>query len=90
MWFPEIAPSPSLSRKYRRNKISWDDLALNYKRELKSAAAAELLKPLALLSLRKQLVLLCDCKAKIRCPNRILAACLNELRENNDFVMKSK
>lgn len=88
LWIPELAPSLSLMRGYRLGKISWEDLSFMYSCELQSPSAQDYLKPLALLSLRRKLVLLCDCADSLTCPNLVLVSALEECRNQGNFAMR--
>ena len=65
-------------REYRLGKIEWEELLDRYDSELHSLVMQNFVKPLALLSLRKNIVLLCDCHNRKKCPDRILAKALQE------------
>lgn len=86
-WIPELGPSERLWKSYRGNTVAWPEFKSSYLRELNSPESQNLLKPIALLSLRKPLVFVCDCEDHWRCPTTVLAQALEERRESGDFVL---
>lgn len=88
-WIPELGPSFKLFREYHGKKIDWSGFAKKYREELKSEGAMDLIRSFALLSLRKNLILLCACETDAKCPNQILSAMIGECRRKKDFAMKS-
>ena len=90
LWLPELAPGLSLMNHYRQRNTSWEELSFIYTCELRVPSCQNLLKPLALLSMRRKLVLLCDCEGRLKCPNLILAQVLNDCRTSRDFRIKGK
>lgn len=87
VWIPQLAPSDSLWENYSKGKIEWEEFTSNYKRELHSLNSQDLLKPLALLSFRRSVVLLCDCMDPSHCPETIVAQSLEQCRKNGNFVV---
>ncbi|HVE13429.1 MAG TPA: DUF488 family protein, partial [Elusimicrobiota bacterium] len=79
-WAPQLAPSLGLLRSLRSGAALWEALLAAYEEELRGAAAQDVLKPLALLSRRKALTLLCDCPEDARCLHLVLARALEECR----------
>lgn len=86
-WIPALAPSLPLWKNYRRKNLPWEEFNLRYLCELHSPCSQDLIKPLALLSLRKTVVLLCDCEDHLHCPTTTLAYAMEECRKNGNFVM---
>lgn len=85
LWIPELAPSIGLAASYRKRRIGWKEYSERYRWELRTPWSQDFLRPLALLSLRKKLVLLCGCENEGPCPDRILAEVLSECRRKRDF-----
>lgn len=86
-WVPGLSPSHTIRRRFESGIISWNEFVAAYLRELRSAVAQNRLKPLALLSLRRVVVLLCDCDRKKHCPTEILARAFEECRKSKHFVL---
>ena len=86
-WVPELAPSHALRRLFRLGACSWRAFVDSYKRELSGALAQEALKPLALLSRRRALVVCCDCLQKRRCHHGALAEALERCRRSGRFAL---
>lgn len=86
-WVPALAPSHALRRRYDCGIISWPEFATSYLKELRSPSAQDFLKPLALLSLRRKVVFLCDCAKPGPCPTRILTRVFMECRRRRDFSL---
>ncbi|OGR81816.1 MAG: hypothetical protein A2902_06885 [Elusimicrobia bacterium RIFCSPLOWO2_01_FULL_64_13] len=88
LWIPELAPRVGLMRSYRQGRIGWKELNELYACQLRSPEAQNLLKPLALLSVRRNMVLLCDCPGGTKCPNRVLIQELESCRRDGNFALK--
>ena len=90
LWIPELAPRLTLMRNYRMGKIGWEEFSILYACQLLASSSQDYLKPLALLSLRRKLILVCDCPARCRhCPNRVLADAIADCRNKKNFVIDS-
>ncbi|GEM_PF-3830788 len=88
-WIPELAPSRGLWNKYWADQMSWKMFVTGYLKELNSNKSQDLLKPLALLSLRQPVILLCDCLDPAHCPMTVLAKSLGACQRGGNFVMTS-
>ncbi|MBI4063879.1 MAG: DUF488 family protein [Elusimicrobia bacterium] len=86
-WIPALAPSHILRRWLAAGVISWSEFSRRYRRELGSPSSQDLLKPIALLSRRRAVVLLCDCRGAGRCPAQILSQALEDCRQKGSFVL---
>lgn len=84
-WIPDLAPRAALMDRYQSGVLRWEEFSETYKMHLQSTDCQDLLKPLALLSLRRPVVLLCNCADERRCPERTLAEALLECRRRGDF-----
>ena len=84
-WMPELAPSLQLGSQFRKGNINSEAFNKLYASELRSPRKQNLIKPLALLSLRKHLVLLCDSICGRHCPNRVLLQALEACRKSGVF-----
>lgn len=87
VWIPQLSPSVGLWKNYQQRSISWPKFKNVYFRELNSIKSQNLLKPLALLSFRNPVVLLCDCEDHWRCPTAVLAEAIDVRRKSGDFVL---
>lgn len=90
VWMPALAPSPGLWDFYQSGRISWKDFFRKYLKELHSTAAQDVIKPLALMSLRRPVVLICECAGPNEdcgCPAPVLAQALEECRKSGNFVL---
>lgn len=90
VWMPALAPSLKLWDFYQSGRISWKDFSHKYLKELHSTAAQDVIKPLALMSLRRPVVLICECVGSnedLGCPALVLARALEECRKTGDFVL---
>ncbi|MBI4055360.1 MAG: DUF488 family protein [Elusimicrobia bacterium] len=87
VWIPMLAPSHALGRQCQCGEIEWSEFASRYLRELHTPSSQDILKPLALLSFRRPIVLLCDCPDHLRCPTAVLARALEECRRNGNFIL---
>lgn len=86
-WIPDLAPSAGLWKKARGNRIGWHDFKEAYGIELSRTASQNLIKPLALLSRRRAVVLLCDCADHLQCPSETLAESILKCRQTGNFRM---
>lgn len=87
VWIPELAPSHVLRRRYEAGIHSWGVFCKRYGIELRSPFSQNMLKPLALLSRRRVLVLLCDCAERAHCPHKLLARAVDECRKRKNFTL---
>ncbi len=93
-WIPGLAPSYVLRKRLSLGLLTQKEFQTAYEKELRSSYALNLMKPLALLSLRRKLVLLCDCNSKsISTSERpshvyVLAKVLSSLRKKRDFSLQ--
>ena len=91
-WIPGLAPSYVLRKRLSLGLLTQKEFQTAYEKELRSSYALNLMKPLALLSLRRKLVLLCDCNSKSistsECPSYVLAKALSSLRKKRDFSLR--
>ncbi len=92
-WIPGLAPSYVLRKRLTLGLLTQKEFQAAYEKELRSSYALNLMKPLALLSLRRKLVLLCDCNSKVLstsgCPSYVLAKVLSSLRKKRDFSLQN-
>ncbi len=92
-WIPGLAPSYVLRKRLGLGLLTQKEFQAAYEKELRSNYALNLMKPLALLSLRRKLVLLCDCDLEAspphHCPSFVLAKVLSSLRKKRDFSLQS-
>ena len=89
-WIPELAPGHVLRRRRAAGVLSWKAYLKGYREELRSPSSQDLLKPLSLLSVRRSLVVLCDCAERRRCCHRSLAEALKGCRERKRFALSFK
>ena len=85
LWIPELAPRLTLAHELRKGAVTWHAFKRMYALELRSSGKQNLLKPLALLSFRRNLVLLCGCPDGAPCPNVVLAKAILECRKAGNF-----
>ena len=78
LWIPELAPRLTLVSELKKGAVSRSAFGKMYALQLRDPVSQDLLKPLALLSLRRNVVLLCDCRDSLLCSNRVLAEALEE------------
>ena len=88
-WIPELAPNIEIYQWCQDKKITWDDFKNQYLHDLNSADSQDLLKPIALLSLRRVVILLCDCEDKNNCRTKILADSLEQCCHAGNFVLNN-
>ena len=86
-WIPALAPSPDLWKKVRTRRMQWRDFKEAYGLELAKPVSQNLIKPLALLSRRRSVVLLCDCDDHLECPSETLAENILKCRQTGNFRM---
>lgn len=86
-WISSLAPSQPLWESYLSGACPWPAFVAGYRWELQGTAAQDTIKPLALLSLRRPVVLLCDCSCGSLCPTQVLAEVLAECRRSGRFVL---
>ncbi len=90
-WIPGLSPSYVLRKRLDLGILTQKEFQAAYEKELNSDYALNLMKPLALLSLRRKLVLLCNCDSKTSpppsCPSYVLAKVLSSLRKKRDFSL---
>ena len=84
-WVPELAPSPALRQKWLKGKTSWRAFKQLYGEELDCPMQQEMLKPLALLARRLNLILLHDSSDSKHCPEKIVAEKLKEIQRREDY-----
>lgn len=87
LWVPELSPALRLLSQARKGRLTWEEMLELYRKQLESAKSLDYLRPLALLSKRKSLVLMCACANGRRCPNRELARSIVQCRRRNDFAL---
>lgn len=88
-WVPGLAPSHIIRERYEDGVVSWKEFAQMYQNELRAPSCQNFLKPLALLSQRRKVILLCDCpKESSRCPTKILTQAAEECRKKKDFILE--
>ncbi|MBI2069640.1 MAG: DUF488 family protein [Elusimicrobia bacterium] len=90
VWIPALAPSHRLWELYASKNVPWTEFSARYSQELNAPSTQDILKPLALLSFRRPVVLLCECSNHLRCPTAILAKALAQCRENGNFVLSQQ
>ncbi len=91
-WIPGLSPSYVLRKRLGLGILTQKEFQAAYEKELNSDYALNLMKPLALLSLRRKLVLLCDCDSKTAsasCPSYVLARVLSSLRKKRNFSLRN-
>ncbi len=91
-WIPGLSPSYVLRKRLELGILTQKEFQAAYEKELNSDYALNLMKPLALLSLRRKLVLLCDCDSKTAsasCPSYVLARVLSSLRKKRNFSLQN-
>ena len=87
-WIPALTPSHTIRRWLSSGVITWDDFAKRYRKELESPSSQDFLKPLALLSKRRTVILLCERgQDHEQCSARILARALKDCRRNGNFAL---
>lgn len=84
-WIPDLAPRATLMDRVQSGVLGWEEFSKTYKMHLQSTDCQDILKPLALLSLRRPVVLLCNCADERYCPERTLAEALLECQRKGDF-----
>ena len=90
LWIPELAPRITLLSGFKRGRVGWKEFRESYAAQLRSPDKQDLLKPLALMSLRRNVDLLCGCPSGKFCPNTVLADALLECRKAGDFALSSR
>ena len=85
-----MAPSLQLGAQFRKGNINGDAFEKLYAAELRAPKKQNLIKPLALLSLRRRLVLLCGSSCESRCANRVLLEALEECRKGGVFHLSDE
>ena len=91
-WIPGLSPSYVLRKRLELGILTQKEFQAAYEKELNSDYAINLMKPLALLSLRRKLILLCDCDSKTAtasCPSYVLAKVLSSLRKKRNFSLRN-
>lgn len=86
-WIPALAPSFALRQRYEDGIITWGEFKRFYAVELRAPSSLNIIKPLGLLSLRRRLVLLCDCPDVNRCSTSVLAREIERCQRRRDFVL---
>jgi uncharacterized protein YeaO (DUF488 family) len=86
-WIPALAPSIALRQRYEDGIITWGEFKRFYAVELRTPSSLNIIKPLGLLSLRRRLVLLCDCPDADRCSVSVLAQEIERCQKRRDFVL---
>ncbi len=80
-WIPALSPSCALRERLAAGLISWGEFVKSYRSELRAPSSQNLLKPLALLSLRRAVRVICPRRfaARLRIGDgksgRLAAAC---------------
>lgn len=69
VWFPVVAPSAALLRRYKRSQtMTYDDFCQSYERELRSSAESrQAVQLLAALALRTPISVGCYCEEESEC-----------------------
>ncbi len=86
-WIPALAPSFALRRRYEAGIITWGEFRRFYAAELLAPSSQNIIKPLGLLSLRRRLVMLCDCRDAKRCSTSVLAQAIERCQKRRNFVL---
>ena len=87
-WIPELAPSHILRWRYDSGIYSWGTFLRGYGSELRYPFSQNILKPLALLSRRRVLVLLCDCADAAQCHHKLVARVVAGCRRRRNFTLR--
>lgn len=83
-WARDLAPEPGLLD-HRGRGLSPAAYAHIYRNQLRRPCVLNKLKPLALLSLRRRLTLICACPRLEYCHDRLLAEEIESCRKASDF-----
>ncbi len=85
-WAKDLAPAPNLL-KHRGCGLSAVAFDYVYRNGLSKPCMQNSLRPLALLSLRRRITILCDCPDPAFCHDRIIAEALEKCRQGMDFAV---
>lgn len=86
-WAKDMAPAPDLL-KHRSCGLSAAAFDYVYRNWLSRPCMQNSLKPLALLSLRRRITILCGCPDSSFCHDRVIAEALEKCRQGMDFAMR--
>jgi len=90
VWMPGLLPSAALREGFAGKVLSRSRFAGAYARQLRGLVSQNFIKPLALLSTRKKVVLLCGCPGPCGCPLQVLARAIRDCRARRDFALRLK
>lgn len=72
LWWPELAPKPSLIGSYYKRGLPWDEFELEYKRQLRTQAVSQKIGQLIALSQSDPVTVLCIEDQPAKCHRQLL------------------
>lgn len=85
LWVPDLSPNFQELNNYKSGGMDWNEFGSKYLEKLNKQSIQNLIRPLALLSLRKNVVLLCGCHLKKHCISLLLAEAIRECSSQKSF-----